>query len=141
MKKIFLATCLMFLFPSSLIFASTPVKDITLNIQFDSIPNKPFYDKPLHINKTIKFDSTQKKNNIVMTQSNIANNSPVTIAMSVKLAELISNSAALQFNLTQYGFNQGGNIITQPKMILKNHQTGEMEFGPYKLKVLASWID
>lgn len=139
MKKIIFTLGCLFYFYSSFALASTPVKEIMLNIQFDSAPNLPFYDKPLHIKHTVRINPNQEINHIVMTQSGIVNNFPVTLAMLVKSIALTNNQTTLQFNLVHYGFNQGGSIITQPRMAIKNGQVGEMEFGPYKLKVVASW--
>ena len=75
-----------------------------------------------------------------MTQSKIVNNFPVTLTMLVK-SKVSDNQVSLQFNLVHYGFNRGGSIITQPKIILKNGQEGEMKFGPYKLKVVGKWTE
>jgi hypothetical protein len=48
-----------------------------------------------------------------------------------------NNETSLQFTLVHYGFNQYFSIITQPRITLKNGQTSEMKFAPYKLKFEA----
>lgn len=124
------------------LFASTPPKDITLNIKFDSEPNGSFYDKPLHINKTITMSMNDKTNNIIMTQSKIVDNFPVTLVMLVKSVETNQNQVTLQFNLINYGFKQGGSVITQPRLVLTNGQTGEIAIkNAFGLKVRAKWAD
>lgn len=140
MRKIYFIVVFVILFYSSFVLAFPSTNQIILKVQFDSAPNGTFYDHSLHINKIIKINPRQKKNKIVMTQSSIVNNFPVTLAMLVKAVNQENNEIALQFNLVHYGFNKMGSVITQPKMILKNGQAGEMEFGPYKLKVIANRV-
>src|SRR5262249_32494140 len=111
MKKIFLIYLL--LFNSSITFAFATAKEIKIDVQFDSKPNSPFYDYPLHIKKMIKINSNKNMTNIVMAQSRIVNKFPYTLALLVKSTEPVINEITLQFNLVNYSFNQLGGIIAQ----------------------------
>ncbi len=139
-KKLLIATLFLFVIQPALIFASEKNKELTLNIKFDAEPDGYFYDKPLHINKIIKIPAVLKTNNVVMTQSTIVENDPVTLAMLVRAVAIDSNQVTLQFNLVHYGFKKNGSVITEPRLVLKNGQAGEMQNQAFKLKVSASWV-
>jgi hypothetical protein len=106
MNKLLLITCLL-AFPVCL-FASTTTREMTLDIQFDSQPNPPFYDESLHFENRVKINLEQTTDAIVMTQSKMVNPLPYTLALSLKSAELINTEASLQFNLVSYGFDERG---------------------------------
>lgn len=139
-KKLLIVTLFLLVIQPVLLFASEEGKELILNIKFDAPPDGSFYDKPLHINKTIKIPAVLKKNNVVMTQSTIVENFPVTLAMLVKAIKIDSKQVTLQFNLLNYGFKKNGSVITAPTLVLKNGQAGEMQNQAFKLKVSASWV-
>jgi hypothetical protein len=139
-KKLLFTTLFLFVIQPSLLFAYDSNKELTVNIQFDAKPNDPFYDKPLHINKIIKIPAVLTTNSIVMTQSHIVKNSLVTLAMLVKPVEIDGNQVTLQFSLINYGFEQAGSVITEPRLVLKKEQVGEMQNEAFKLKVSANWV-
>ena len=126
-------------FLSASVFATETNKILTLKIEFNSKANGTISDHPIHINKTIKIDTGQESNTIIMTESIIEHNFPVTVTMLVKPVEVSKNQVDLRFNLLQYGFNQRGSVITQPHFVLVNGEWAEMKNDQYKLKVKAKW--
>lgn len=146
MKKILLILIQLFSLQATILFASQPTKELALNIEFNSTPNGVFYEEPLHFNKSIKINSTINTNNIVMTQSKMINNFPVTLVMLAKPVAMNNNQVTLQFILMSYGFKQGASIITEPKLILTNGRAGEISLkdsakNGFDLKVEAKWSE
>src|SRR5579872_2317041 len=121
MKKLLLVLLGMF---SLQVFAASPAKELTLHIQFDAQPSGVFFDKPLHVDKIIKINS-ESKNNIVMTQSKVSDNSPVTLVLMVQPVAVENDQLTLQFSLVNYGFNQPKSVITRPKVVVLNGQQAE----------------
>ena len=138
MKKIalLLAACLTINAPTLL---AAPNQQVTLKMEFESLPNPSFYKEPLHLTSTIKLDPTLHRQFIVATQSDLVEDAPVTTTMLVTCRSLSANEVSLQFNLVNYGFNRSAALITQPRFVLKNGQVGELQQGPYKIKVRATW--
>jgi hypothetical protein len=130
-------TCLISLLVGSLLPMSlyaVSQHTLKIHVQFDS----ESYGMPLHFNNTVKIDPQQKENRIVMTQSEVVNNFPVTVALVVKAENVKNNQVTLQFNLLNYGFKQSGGIYTQPKLILAKGQTGEIKNSAFILKATAN---
>jgi hypothetical protein len=139
MKRICILLLTLFALHSSFISANTNKKNITLNIQFDSAPNPPFYDHPLHIRKIIKLNTAHPAESIVMTESKIMDDFPVTLVMLVKPVNFTNKQLTIQFHLLHYGFKQAGSIITQPSLVLANGQRSELNNKEFKLNVVAHW--
>lgn len=137
LKKIFILFITLF---SLSAFAADTSKKLTLKIEFFSKPNSSIYDHPIHFTKIININPDDDRNAIIMTQSKIEHNFPVTLIMLVKPVEMTKNQVDLRFNLLQYGFNQRGSVITQPRIILANGQAAEMKTDMFQLKVKAKWI-
>src|SRR6266498_3788588 len=104
MKKFFIYFLIFFSQCSSLF--AMPINNMILKIQFDSNPNKPFYNQPLHLKQVIHIDPAQSTNQLVTTESKIENNFPTTIALLIKPTQLTNNKVALQFNLVHYSFEK-----------------------------------
>jgi hypothetical protein len=120
-------------------FADSANKELLLNIKFDAAPNGTMSDKPFHIDKTITINPATKTNTIIMSQSKIENDLPVTLVMMVKPVSVKKHEATLQFCLVQYGMTQRGSVITQPMLVIKNGQSGEIKIdNTLDLKVSAS---
>jgi hypothetical protein len=114
-------------------------KKLTLKIDFYST-SEGSSSPPLHIKKTVIINTAQDTNTILMTKSKIENNFPITLTMLVKTVEITKKQVDLRFNLLQYGFNQRGSVITQPRVVLSNGQSIEMKNALYTLKVKAKWV-
>jgi hypothetical protein len=132
LKKLYIVSLLALLSQPLTLFAAES-QDLSLHIQFNS--NSNAYGEPIHIDKVVKISPTKKSNTIVMTQSNIVNNFPVTTAMLVKVLDKNKEQMTLQFSLVNYGFHQNANIYTQPRLVLPNHQEGEIKNDAFSLKV------
>lgn len=139
MKKILLLIFFLFSLGANYLFAYQPPKELQLNIQFDSAPNKQIHGHIIHFNQTITINPNQEDNNIVASQSEIVKNFPVTVAMLVKSLRINDQQTELEFNLVHYGFLRSGTLLLQPKMILSNGQTGELRTDLFILKVSANW--
>lgn len=139
-KMVFILWMILFALQIPSVLALGTNKKLTLKIEFYSKPNGSIYDHPLHVKKTITLDPNQDKNTIIMTESKIENNFPITLSMLVKPIEITKKEVDLRFNLLQYGFNQRGSVISQPRIILLNGQSAEMKNELYTLKVKAQWV-
>lgn len=129
----------LFSLQTSQAFASETNKPLIVKVDFYSEAEGISDDHPLHIVRTVKIDPHADSNTLVMTQSKIENNFPVTLAMLVRPTDLSRKRVSLRFNLVQYSFIKHTTILSQPGMMLRNGQTGEIKEGLFHLKVKAKW--
>ena len=112
-------------------------KDLTLKIKFSWAPDASFYDKPILMHKTLRFHPVLDQNIVLLTQTTLKNNLPVTLVWMVKPTEIQGDVVALQFNLVTYGFHENASVITQPKLILRAGEPGEIKDDMFDLMVTA----
>ncbi|EKD70191.1 MAG: hypothetical protein ACD_46C00607G0001 [uncultured bacterium] len=127
-----------------------PHEKITFNVYFnwqDQQNSKQHPFKNIHMNKTILLDPNDQDYKIVFTKSKMLEKKlPMTFALLVKILNIDSEKADLQFEVLEYGFSQG-TIWAQPRLILKNAQIAEITIldhesnQPYlNLKVSGKWL-
>jgi hypothetical protein len=117
----------------------TCAKEILLDIDFSSRPYAPFYTEAVHIKRVMHIDNVLNTNHVVYAKTRITHNLPITLSLLVKPFELNQAQINLHFTLVQYGYNKPNQALLSPKLILNNHETGEVHTPLFDLKVLAVW--
>lgn len=148
MKKL-LGFLFCFLIATGIAFSATDMqklpKQIKLKITFDwREPNEPFNNELIHIQKTILLNPAQTSYTIVTSETKANDRLPVTWALLLRPVDINQQQMTAMFMLVQYGLNQSGEIIAEPKVVFNNGQTAKIlltgDNSAIKLKVFSKWL-
>ncbi|MHB1947311.1 MAG: hypothetical protein ACYCQI_04260 [Gammaproteobacteria bacterium] len=128
LKKLIQILIFFFIFSSLAQAATLPVK-ITFDLQ-----NK------LHVVKNLNLDSNNENYAVVMSDTKVENNTPVTIALLVRPQNFANNQVTLKFLLVKYSYDGTSTLISEPAIVLLNGHEGILKTSDLlSLKVLSRW--